>query len=135
MNDWRVKLLYDGQCPFCAKEVRWLKSWDRRGYLALEDISDPRFDPAVYGLTRREVTGVLHAVLPSGRVVRRLEALRHAYRAVGLGPLAAPTAWPGVRWIADGMYAVFSRYRRPLGKLVPPSIRCTCGAKGVRDKC
>ena len=23
MNEWRFKLLYDGECPFCRRESRW----------------------------------------------------------------------------------------------------------------
>ena len=98
MPEQRYKLLYDGQCPFCRREVEWLRRRDRDGNLALEDIADPGFDPAQYGLTREEVMGVLHGVLPDGRVVRRVEAIRQAYRAVGLGWLVAPTRLPLVRW-------------------------------------
>jgi predicted DCC family thiol-disulfide oxidoreductase YuxK len=94
MNDWRFKLLYDGGCPFCQREVRWLQRWNRRGYLAFEDISAPEFDPSPYGATREELMAVMHGVFPDGRIVRRVEAFRQAYRAVGLGGLLAPTGWP-----------------------------------------
>jgi predicted DCC family thiol-disulfide oxidoreductase YuxK len=117
MPSWRVKLLYDGACPFCRREIQRLKQHDQRGFLDVEDISAPAFDPAKYGLTRDEVMGVLHAVLPDGRVVRRLEALRRAYQAVGLGWLVAPTGWPGLHWVFDGLYGAFARHRLGLGQL------------------
>jgi predicted DCC family thiol-disulfide oxidoreductase YuxK len=117
MSDWQLKLLYDGKCPFCRREVEWLKRRDRNGHLALEDISDPDFDPGQYGLTIEEVTGVLHGVLPDGRVVRRVEAIRQAYQAVGLGWLTAPTRWPVVNWVADSLYGAFARNRVRLGRL------------------
>ena len=66
MPEWRVKLLYDGECPFCCREVEWLKRRDRHGKLATEDIAAIGFDPARYGLTRQEVAGVLHGILPDG---------------------------------------------------------------------
>jgi len=114
---WQFKLLYDGQCPLCRLEARWLEWWNRRGRLVLEDISRPDFDPGRYGVTRDDLQGVMHGVLPDGRVVRKVEAFRQAYAAVGLGWLLAPTNWPGLRWIFDGLYALFARHRVSLGRL------------------
>ncbi|HZN35837.1 MAG TPA: DUF393 domain-containing protein [Pirellulaceae bacterium] len=127
MNDWGFKLLYDGQCPLCRLEAAWLSRWNRRGRLILEDISSPQFDPAQYGVTHEELMGVMHGVLPDGRLVRRVEAFRQAYAAVGLGWLLAPTAWPGLRWIFDGLYSLFARLRVPLGRLLAgPCESGTC---------
>jgi predicted DCC family thiol-disulfide oxidoreductase YuxK len=131
MQPWRMKLLYDGACPFCRREIQWLKRWDRDGSLALEDISSPSFDPAIYGLTRRDVRAVLHGVLPDGRVVRRLEAIRLAYEAVGLGWLVIPMRLPGVRWVADRLYGAFARNRVLLAQLF--SRGCQHGACVVAD--
>jgi predicted DCC family thiol-disulfide oxidoreductase YuxK len=117
MSHWRLKLLYDGECPFCRREIAWLKRRDRDGNLLLEDITAIGFDPAKYGLTREEVMGVMHGVLPDGRIVRRVEAIRRAYEAVGLGWLVMPTRLPGVRWVLDRMYDVFARNRVRLGRL------------------
>jgi len=62
MYGWRFKLLYDGECPFCRREVDWLKRRDHAGHLAVEDIAALGFDPAKYGLTYAEVMRVLHGV-------------------------------------------------------------------------
>lgn len=132
MGDVRLKLLYDGECPFCSREVEWLKGRDHQGHLALEDIADPNFDPSQYGLTREEVASVLHGILPDGRVVRRVEAIRQAYQAVGLGWLVAPTRWPVVRWVLDGMYGVFARNRMSWGRLLGRQCEGTkCGVGAV----
>jgi predicted DCC family thiol-disulfide oxidoreductase YuxK len=111
MSQWQVKLFYDGKCPFCRREVAWLKRCDKHGYLALEDISDPAVDPAQYGLTAAEVSAALHGVLPGGQVVRGIDAVRQACQAVGLGWFAAPLGWPGLRWIADRLYHLYARNR------------------------
>ncbi len=135
MPQWQLKLLYDGECPFCRREVEWLKRRDRHGHLAFEDISELGFSPAKYHLTPEEVQSVLHGVLPDGRVVRRTEAVRQAYRAVGLGWLVAPSGWPGLSWIADGCYRIFAKYRIPLGHLFgrPCEAGGTCRTKtGLR---
>ena len=94
MNKWRFKMLYDGECPLCQREAAFLRRRDRHGWLAFEDITAPGFDPAVYGLTREELMGVIHGVYPDGRVGRKLAVFREAYRAIGLGWLLSPTGWP-----------------------------------------
>ena len=35
MPEGRFKLLYDGECPFCRREVEWLRRRDLNGNLAL----------------------------------------------------------------------------------------------------
>ena len=135
MNERRFKLLYDGDCPFCRREVRWLQWWNRSGHLEFEDVASPEFDPSRYGKTRQELLGVIHGVFPDGRIVSKVEVFRQAYRAVGLGWLLAPTGWPVLRWIFDRLYSVFARYRLRLGHLFGRSCAsrtCCVPSKGER---
>lgn len=110
------KLLYDGECPICRREVRWLRRVDRRNRLEFVDIAAPDFVAARFGLTHEAVQGALHALLPDGRVARAMDAVRAAYRAVGLGWIAAPTAWPPLRPLFDRAYRVFARNRLRIGR-------------------
>jgi predicted DCC family thiol-disulfide oxidoreductase YuxK len=114
---WRLKLLYDGDCPFCRREVDWLARRDRAGAVALEDIAAPGFDAARYGLRQKQVEGVIHAQLPDGRLVTGMEVFRRLYAAVGLGWLMAPTGWPLLRPVFDWAYRVFARHRVRLGAM------------------
>ncbi len=118
MDPTRFRLLYDGQCPFCRREVEWLKKRDRRDQLLVEDIAAPDFRADSYGLTQDQVMGAIHGILPNGRVIVGLEVIREAYRAVGVGWIVAPTGWPGLRWIADRCYRIFARNRVRLGRFV-----------------
>jgi len=104
MNQWRFKILYDGDCPLCRREARFLQKRNLAGWLAFEDIAAPGFDPAVYHATRDQLMGVIHGVFPE------------AYRAVGLGWVLAPTGWPGLRWLADRAYDWFARHRMGIGQ-------------------
>jgi predicted DCC family thiol-disulfide oxidoreductase YuxK len=132
MADKKFKLLYDGECPFCRREVGMLKRFDRRGNLDLEDITTVGFDPARYGLTREEVNGALHGILPNGRIVSRIDAIQEAYRAVGMGWLVAPAGLPGVHWTLDKLYGVFASNRVWLGAFFGRS--CESGKCAVRPK-
>ena len=133
MHAWKFKLLYDGQCPFCRREVQWLKRRDRHGWLAAEDISAAGFDATRYGVTQAEVMGVMHGVFPDGRIVRKVAAFREAYQLVGLGWLIAPTAWPGIRWVADRFYEWFARHRVTIGSWFG-GPKCETGSCAVPNK-
>jgi predicted DCC family thiol-disulfide oxidoreductase YuxK len=115
-NDWKFKLLYDGECPMCRREVAWLRGRNREGALAFEDISAPDFDAARYGKTQAELMEVMHGVFPDGRIVTKVATFREAYRLVGLGWLIAPTGWPVLRGLADWGYERFARNRIAIGK-------------------
>lgn len=126
MQNWKLKLLYDGACPVCRRTADWLKRRNRRLLLTFEDISDPQFDPGRHGLTREEVNRVLHGILPNGKVICGMAAIRRAARAVGLGWLTVPTALPGMRWATDRLYLALARRRSTRGPTAGQG--CTHGA-------
>ena len=106
------RLLYDGECPLCRREVAALRRLDRgRGRLGLEDISAAGFDARAYGVSQADLMARIHGVLPDGRLVEGVEVFRRAYAAVGLGWLIAPTRWPLLRPLADAAYRAFARNR------------------------
>ena len=118
MEAWRFKVLYDGECPFCRLEARWLGHLGRRaGGLLVEDIAEPDFDPTRYGTTLPDLMGTLHGVFPDGRKTKGMETFRQAYKAVGLGWLLAPTGWPVLRPFVDFLYRGFARHRVKMGRL------------------
>jgi predicted DCC family thiol-disulfide oxidoreductase YuxK len=109
---WKIRLLYDGDCPLCSREIRLLEKRDRgRRRIRFENIAEPSFDPGAYGLDTRDVMARIHGVLPDGTVIEGLEVFRRAYAAVGLGWVMAPTRWPGLRRLADMAYRIFARNR------------------------
>lgn len=126
MIGWRFKILYDGECPLCSREARWLQRRDRHAQLAFEDITRPGFDPSVYHTTYAELMGVIHGVFPDGRIVKKVAVFREAYRIVGLGWLLAPTGWPGLRWLTDRGYEWFARNRMAFSRRF--GRKCESGA-------
>ena len=117
MPDWRFKVLFDSECPFCRVEARLMTYLNRSGHLALEDIAAPGFEPGLYGSTLEELMGTLHGFFPDGRKTCGMETFRQAYRTVGLGWLFAPTGWPIFLPIFDFAYVVFAKHRVRLGRL------------------
>lgn len=109
---WQVRVLYDGDCPLCRREIAGLRKLDRgRGRIDFEDIAALGFDAARYGTDHATLMARIHAVLPDGRLIEGVEVFRRAYAAVGLGWLLAPTRWPGLRRLADAGYRWFARNR------------------------
>jgi len=131
---WRLKLLYDGGCPFCRREAEWLaRRCAAAGRLVIEDITSPGFDASRYGRTQDELMAVMHGVLPDGRLLTRVAVFREAWRLAGLGWVLAPTAWPGLRWLADRGYELFARHRIRLGRLLGASD-CRDGRCAVKPR-
>lgn len=118
-------LLYDHECPFCRLEVEWLlrRKGDR---LRAVDISAPTFDAADWGLEQEAIEAQLHGVWADGSVTVGMESVRASYTAAGVGWLMGWTRWPILRWFADLGYAIFARYRVPIGRAFGRS--CDTGA-------
>ena len=107
----RVEVFFDGDCPLCAREIAMLERLDRRDALRFEDIAAPDFDAGRYGTDFDTLMARIHAVLPSGELVRDVEVFRRAYAAVGLGWLVAPTRWPILGPLSDLAYRIFAKQR------------------------
>ncbi len=110
-ESWQIKLLFDGDCPLCSREVDMLRRRNSAGRVVFEDIAAPEFDPSRYQLTQEEVMGHIHGVLPSGEVVRGMEVFRRAYAGVGLGWVLAPSRWRLLAPLFDRAYRLFARNR------------------------
>jgi len=112
-----LTLLYDGGCPLCLREVRMLRGRDQRLHpqaprLVFVDIDAPDYDPKAHGgISYREAMGRIHGLCSDGTVLRDVAVFREAYRLVGLGCLYAPTAWPPLRPVVDGVYGLWARWR------------------------
>jgi predicted DCC family thiol-disulfide oxidoreductase YuxK len=120
---WDLQLFYDGACPLCSREIRFLEKRDRARSISFVDIAAEDFDAGGFGLASVDVTEKIHGKLPNGDTIEGLEVFRRAYSAVGLGWLLAPTGWPGLARLSDRAYQTFARNRlRWTGR----SEKCDC---------
>ena len=103
---WQIKLLYDGDCPLCLREVNFLQRKDRgRGLVAFVDIADPDYRAGEHGgVEFAEAMSRIHAVLPDGTVVKNVEVFRRVYQVLGIGWIYAATGWPVIGPLVDKLY-------------------------------
>ncbi|MBM5807054.1 MAG: DUF393 domain-containing protein [Cyanobacteria bacterium M_surface_10_m2_179] len=132
-----LTLLYDGGCPLCLREVTFLRQRDQRlhpgaGRLAFVDIDAADYNPAQYsGISYREAMGRIHAIQADGTVLRDVEVFRAAYQQIELGWLYAPSAWPGLRQLADIAYGLWARWRLPLTRRPDLDQLCSCRSEAT----
>ena len=106
-QSWQIKLLFDGACPLCVREVNFLKRKDRdRNLIKFVDIAD---DNA--GISFAEAMGRIHAVTADGDIIQNVEVFRRIYDLLGIGWIYAITKLPLVGSIADSLYGVWADYR------------------------
>ncbi len=129
-EDRRPVLVYDGRCRFCIRQVRRL---ERRlgGRVRLESFRDPAVIERHPGLTAAACEQGMQLVLPDGRI---LSGARAGAELLRLRPLLAPLGWlyyvPGVRQLADALYAVVVRNRFRLGGDVCADDACRVHPSG-----
>ncbi|MGF1537202.1 MAG: thiol-disulfide oxidoreductase DCC family protein [Elainellaceae cyanobacterium] len=113
---WRIKLLYDGECPLCLREVNFLKQRDGgRGRVAFVDIAAANYRPEENGGVDFETAmGRIHAILPDGSVIKNVEVFRQVYEVLGMGWIYAATRWPVIRPIVDKIYEIWADRRLAL---------------------
>jgi len=132
----QLTILYDGGCPLCVREVRFLEQRDRRLHpqaprLAFVDIDAADYEPAAHGgIGYREAMGRIHALEATGDVVKDVDVFRRAYHLIGLGWLYAPTGWPLLAPLVNALYAFWASARLQItGR---PSLEQLCSVRGGR---
>ncbi len=113
---WQIKLLYDGECPLCLREVNFLRKRDAgQGRVTFVDIADDDYTPEAHGGVDFETAmGRIHAVLPDGTIIKNVEVFRRVYEILGMGWIYAATKLPVIGWIVDTLYEIWADWRLAL---------------------
>jgi predicted DCC family thiol-disulfide oxidoreductase YuxK len=116
LPQWKIKLLYDGECPLCVREVNFLQKRDRgRGLVSFVDIADDDYDPTENGgVDFATAMGRIHAVLADGSVIQNVEVFRRVYEILGIGWIYAATKWPVIGPVVDALYGIWADWRLAL---------------------
>ena len=112
MDRWT--LIYDGDCEFCRRQVKFIGRRDKHGRIEAVPFQDAELDGL--GVSRGGAEEAMHLVSPSGEVYRGAEAAREVLR---LLPGLAPAAWlfrtPGAMFVAERVYRWVARRRHRFG--------------------
>jgi predicted DCC family thiol-disulfide oxidoreductase YuxK len=116
LPQWKIKLLYDGECPLCVREVNFLQKRDRgRGLVSFVDIAEDDYDPAENGgVDFATAMGRIHAVLADGSVIQNVEVFRRIYEILGIGWIYGATKWPIIGPLVDALYSIWADWRLAL---------------------
>jgi predicted DCC family thiol-disulfide oxidoreductase YuxK len=98
--------------------MTFLKRRDQAGRLCFTDIRNAPELPRETGVPMDLLEKQIHAFLPDGTVAGRMDAIRVAYRSVGLGWLVTPTGWPVLRPCFGVLYGIIAKYRMSISRIV-----------------
>lgn len=112
----KIKLLYDGECPLCVREVNFLTKKDAgRGIVKFVDIASLDYDPQENaGIDFATAMGRIHAILPDGTVIKNVEVFRQVYENLGMGWVYGITKIPVIGAIVDRIYDIWADWRLKL---------------------
>jgi predicted DCC family thiol-disulfide oxidoreductase YuxK len=108
-----IKLLYDGKCPLCQREVCFLSEKDAdKGLVEFIDITDDNYSSTANGgVEFADGMARIHAILPDGRVIQNVEVFRQIYQALGMGWIYSWTKLPIIKFMVDTIYAIWANLR------------------------
>lgn len=113
-SDWQVEVFFDGDCPLCLREIKFLRWMDRRERIRFTDIADASFRAGDYGKSMSEFMDEIQGRLPDGSWIVGVEVFRRLYSAIGLKPIVAITRLPGISHSLDLGYRLFAKNRLKL---------------------
>lgn len=113
-NRFTIEMFYDGECPLCMRETRFLQRLDRRQRIRFTNIAALEFDPSSVGKTYADLMSEIHGRLPDGTWITGVEVFRRLYSSVGLGPLVLLTRLPLIKQMMNVGYRFFARNRLKL---------------------
>lgn len=113
--DRRSVLVYDGDCPFCLKQIARIRRWDRAESFEYVPRRTPGLEERFPKLAEGDFNTGMRLVSPDGSIHVGADAVYQIARAL---PFWRRLAWlyrvPGLRRLARGIYAWIAAHRRSL---------------------
>lgn len=104
-------VLYDGHCRFCIASAKALARWIPPGRVELLSFREPGVLSRFPQVTPEQCERAMQYVRQDGRVFQGAEAVVQALRHRALGRLAGAYYAPGLRQLADALYAWIAKRR------------------------
>jgi ubiquinone biosynthesis monooxygenase Coq7 len=102
-----TRVLYDGSCPLCSREIAMYQQLPSRQPLAWVDVSGDSAQ-AWAGKSRDELMQRFHVITPQGEVLDGAQAFVHLWQQLPRWRyLALLARVPGVLLVMEALYRVF----------------------------
>lgn len=116
-----LTLFYDGKCPLCQAEIRFLSSRNEAGLLNFIDIHSTRYDPLSIGVTCEQALAAMYAQYEDGSIIHGVAVFPEAYCRARLSFLAWLFSRKTLQPSLEVAYRFFARNRHQISKLFGPS--------------
>ena len=104
--------LFDGGCPLCLRETRFLKKKDSSNKINFIDINNDHYNPSLYkDISYAEAMSNLHGILENGDIIKGLEVLAYSYKLIGLGWVYYPLKIEFLAPLLRLFYQYWAKYR------------------------
>ena len=104
--------LFDGGCPLCLRETRFLKKKDSSNKIKFIDINNDSYNPSLYkDISYVEAMSNLHGILENGDIIKGLDVLAYSYELIGLGWVYYPLKIEFLAPLLRFFYHYWAKYR------------------------
>ena len=104
--------LFDGGCPLCLRETKFLKKKDFLNKIKFIDINNDSYNPSLYqDISYQEAMSNLHGILENGEIIKGLEVLAYSYELIGLGWVYYPLKIEFLAPLLRLIYKYWAKYR------------------------
>ena len=104
--------LFDGGCPLCLKETRFLRQKDALNKINFIDINNDNYNPSLYqDISYAEAMSNLHGILENGDIIKGLDVLAYSYKLIGLAWVYYPLKIEFLAPILRLFYQYWAKYR------------------------
>ena len=104
--------LFDGGCPLCLRETKFLKKKDVFNKINFVDINNDNYNASLYqDITYKEAMSNLHGILENGNIIKGLDVLAYSYNLIGLGWVYFPLKIELLAPILRLFYKYWAKYR------------------------
>ena len=104
--------LFDGGCPLCLRETRFLKKKDSSNKINFIDINSDSYNPSLYkDISYVEAMSNLHGILENGDIIKGLDVLAYSYELIGLGWVYYPLKIEFLAPLLRLFYQYWAKYR------------------------
>ena len=108
----KLTFLFDGGCPLCIRETKFLKRRDISNQIRFIDINSENYNPTLFNeISYAEAMSNLHGILENGEIIRGLDVLAFSYELIGLGWVYYPLKLKILSPVLRLVYRYWAKYR------------------------